>query len=47
MYVIMNLRNGRKTVKPLDGERREAILAYAGKGRSSLFLRGYTLTNAL
>ena len=47
MYVIMLLRNGRRTVKPLDGERREAIMAYAGRGFSNLFLRGYTLTNAL
>ena len=47
MYVIMTLVNGRKTVRPLDGERREAIKAYAAKGLSSLFLRGYTLTNAL
>lgn len=47
MYVIMNLRNGRKAIKPLDGERREAIMAYAGRGFSNLFLRGYTLTNAL
>ncbi len=47
MYVIMLLRNGRKTVKPLDGERREAIKAYAGRGFSNLFLRGYPLTNAL
>lgn len=47
MYVISVLANGRKTVRPLDEERREAIMAYAGRGFSNLFLRGYTLTNAL
>ena len=47
MYVIMNLRNGHKAIKPLNGEYREAIMAYAGRGFSNLFLRGYTLTNAL
>lgn len=47
MYVIMTLVNGREAIRPLDGERREAIMAYAGRGFSNLFLRGFTLTNAL
>lgn len=47
MYVIMTLVNGREAIRPLDRERREAIMAYAGRGFSSLFLRGLTLTNAL
>lgn len=47
MYVIMILANGRKAVKSLTEGRREAIMAYAAKGLSSLFVRGYTLTNAL
>ncbi len=47
MYVISVLVNGRKAIRPLDGERRKAIMAYAGRGFSALFVRGYTLTNAL
>ncbi len=47
MYVIMTLANGRKAVKSLTEGRREAVKAYAARGLSSLFVRGYTLTNAL
>ena len=47
MYVIITLTNGRKAIKLLTEERHEAIKAYAGRGFSNLFLRGYTLTNAL
>ena len=46
MYVIMHSITGRNTTFTKE-IKEEAVLAYAARGFKSLFIKGYTLTNAI